>query len=502
MPEPGCFNFRRASARSVPFCRWWHMAIRVSIILIATFAGLRSGAVLPEGLHNAQPVYVWVQLLPDTPTGPAGRLVRAIVTEGEQCPKISENGQQLDMRPRTSRVHSAFPVLLCEAEIDAVGDAWIGARHLPPRPDPADNVLVIGDTGCRVVHYGANQACRDSTAWPFATVATSAAAAIRDDGRSVILDVGDFNYRDKPCADSDLGCGGSPFGDNWATWEAEFFKPASPLLLRAPWVILRGNHENCARDGIGWTFFFALPFQDEKIGAGRVCQDDLEPYPLTLRDAGAGSRLVLIALDTADAEDSYGLADGPNGKKGRCSTYRDELKPLIAGDAQFWLALHQPLWFLGEEEESDEEGSTALPRDDCGKSGLNAIRAAFTKGGTTGGEAGGHVGLVLSGDTHLFELFTPDDRNLPVQLVAGNGGTRLVRLNQKNSNEPVTKLSSFRSYGVEGDVLAISRHGFVTLRRAGLGWNVELHGIDGKVMADCKIPDSRSQGAPCTITGG
>jgi hypothetical protein len=498
MPQLHFSNLRCDSARCARFLRWRHIAIKASITLIAIFVGLRSGAVSPEELQNAQPAYVWLQLLPDMETGPAGRLVRAIVTEGEQCPKITQNSQQLDMHPRTSRVHSAFPVLLCEAEIDAAGDAWIGPRHLPLRPNPADNVLVIGDTGCRIVHYGANQPCRDGTAWPFATVAASAAAAIGDDGRSAIIDVGDFNYRDKPCADADPGCGGSPFGDNWATWEAEFFKPASPLLLRAPWVILRGNHENCARAGIGWTFFFALPFQYDKISAGKVCQDDLEPYRLTLRDGVAESPLVLVVLDTADAEDTHGLADGPNGKKGRCSSYRDKLKSLISGSAQLWLALHQPLWFLGEEEENDEAGSTALPRADCGKSGLNAIRAVFTKGGGSGG----HVRMVLSGDTHLFELFDPVDRNLPVQLVAGNGGTRLVRLNQSSPAEPVTALSSFRSYGVVGRVLAISQHGFVTLRRAGLGWNVELHNINGGMMADCRIPDSRSQTAPCKMTGG
>jgi len=161
-----------------------------------------------------------------------------------------------------------------------------------------------------------------------------------------------------------------------------------------------------------------------------VCQDDLDPYRVTLRDGAGGSRLVLIVLDTADAEDPFGLADRPGGKKGRCSAYRDKLKPLITGDAQFWLALHQPLWFLGEEEEGGEQGSLAQPHDDCGKSAVNAIRALLTKSK----EAGDHVRLVLSGDTHNFQLFEPIARNRPVQLVAGTGGARLDPVNQKNPN--------------------------------------------------------------------
>jgi len=124
--------------------------------------------------------------------------------------------------------------------------------------------------------------------------------------------------------------------------------------------------------------------------------------------------------------------------------------------------LHQPLWFLGEEEEGGEKGSLALPHDDCGKSAVNAIRAVLTKSK----EAGDHVRLVLSGGTHNFQLFEPIARNRPVQLVAGTGGARLDPVNQKNPNETVRALSSLWSYGVEGKVMGISTHGFVTLRAA------------------------------------
>src|SRR5207253_1067741 len=126
----------------------------------------------------------------------------------------------------------------------------------------------------------------------------------------------------------------------------------------------------------------------------------------------------------------------------------------------------------------------------------NAIRAVLTKST----ETADHVRLVLSGDVHNFQLFAPVARNRPVQLVAGNGGTKLLPLNSKDPGETMKALSSVRSYGVDGSVLAISRHGFVTLRRTGRRWDVELHDVRGDVLANCKIPDSRSELAACRKT--
>ena len=48
------------------------------------------------------------------------------------------------------------------------------------------------------------------------------------------------------------GCAGSPWGDNWTTWQADFFTPAAPLLAAAPIVLVRGNHEDCDRAGPGF----------------------------------------------------------------------------------------------------------------------------------------------------------------------------------------------------------------------------------------------------------
>ena len=80
--------------------------------------------------------------------------------------------------------------------------------------------------------------------WP------AAAAKFKPD---LVIHVGDYLYRESACPPGNQGCAGSPWGDNWTTWKADFFDPAAPLLAAAPIVLVRGNHEDCKRAGPGWT---------------------------------------------------------------------------------------------------------------------------------------------------------------------------------------------------------------------------------------------------------
>src|SRR5258705_787393 len=157
-------------------------------------------------------------MLPDEAELHGGRLVRAIVTTGDLCRHIVQDGREMAMYPRASPVHAAFPVLLCEAKLAGTSDAWIGGRRLPVRSEDPRDIVVIGDTGCRMVHYDRDpQRCLSGIDWPFAAVAASAATAIAS-SRAVVIHVGDYHYRENPCADASPACGGSPYGDNWATW--------------------------------------------------------------------------------------------------------------------------------------------------------------------------------------------------------------------------------------------------------------------------------------------
>src|SRR5262249_37638438 len=143
--------------------------------------------------------------------------------------------------------------------------ASIDGQPLPLPPPPSQklkSVAVFGDTGCRLkadkgekgktaqaqaVHDsdeddegGDYQNCDYPKDWPFAAMSKIIAERAKPE---LVVHVGDYYYRESPCPSDDEGCANSPYGDKWKTWEADFFTPAKLLLQKAPWIVVRGNHE-------------------------------------------------------------------------------------------------------------------------------------------------------------------------------------------------------------------------------------------------------------------
>ncbi len=107
-----------------------------------------------------------------------------------------------------------------------------------PRPNPT-KIIAFGDTGCRI-KGAAIQNCNDPEDWPFERVARAAAAA----HAHLILHVGDYLYREDPCpAGKESFCGGTPHGDNWDTWNADFFQTRRWAISGRSLIFARGNHE-------------------------------------------------------------------------------------------------------------------------------------------------------------------------------------------------------------------------------------------------------------------
>ena len=125
-------------------------------------------------------------------------------------------------------------------------------------------ILVVGDTGCRI-KGAALQACNDPAPGLFRRLA-AAAARLKPD---LVIHVGDYLYRESACPAGNAGCAGSPWGDNWITWQADFLTPAAPLLAAAPIVLVRGNHEDCRRSGAG---LLRLQGPSGFEAAGALCQ--------------------------------------------------------------------------------------------------------------------------------------------------------------------------------------------------------------------------------------
>jgi hypothetical protein len=152
-------------------------------------------------------------------------------------------------------------------------------------------IVLVGDTGCRLKKAeDAWQACNDPEAWTFAEVARAAAAAHPD----LVLHVGDYHYRENACPEGHAGCTGSPWAYGWDAWDADFFSPAAPLLAAAPWVMVRGNHEECARAGQGWW----LLLDPHPLSGNTGCADPAQdadgnhtlPYAV---DLGGHARLIV-----------------------------------------------------------------------------------------------------------------------------------------------------------------------------------------------------------------
>ena len=229
-----------------------------------------------------------------------------------------------------------------------------------PAPDP-HRIVVFGDTGCRIKGKEL-QDCSNPKEWPFPKIAAKAAKLKPD----LVIHVGDYLYRENACPAGFAGCAGTPYGDNWPAWDADFFTPAKPLLAAAPWVFVRGNHEECDRGGPGWLRLLGpLAFD-----AGAPCAVHLVPYSVPL---GAEN---LVVMDNANAPDTSVTAN-------MVPVYRSEIASLAT--APSWLLLHRPIW-------GAVTGPLGLP-----VGGNQTMIAAV---GTSGIPA--PVELMLSGHIHSF----------------------------------------------------------------------------------------------------
>lgn len=384
----------------------------------------------------------WPQLL--TPVwveaGDSGSLARVVVNAQGDCPAITVDGAQHRMRVRLPVPDGLRPA--CEWKMPASAkSASVNGKDLAlPHADPS-HIVVIGDTGCRI-KGAAVQDCNNPEKWPFHRVAEKAAESKPD----LVIHVGDYLYRESPCPpDQQAKCGGTPIGDNWEAWKADFFEPAAPLLAAAPWAPVRGNHEDCQRAWRGW-FYYLDP---------RAFHATCDPYsPPYLVKLGA---FELVMFDSATASASRDA--GPEGEQ----RYSAELAHLHANHA--WFVEHHPIWGLG---------SGATPADPPKETSSNVTKAWETKP-----PAG--IDFILSGHTHLFELLT-FDQGRPPQLVAGDGGTQL-------GMQIPARLAGIKLKGATL-LSAQDAHefGYTALTKSGGAWQLALTSVTGHVIETAKLP--------------
>jgi hypothetical protein len=400
------------------------------------------GPEVAQARSRSAPEAAWVEL------GPSGAVLARAITKADACPELAVDGVVARMDERAAPGPPDYPVRSCQTTLprDAKRVVLAGRRLPLPARRPR-RIVVVGDTGCRLKAVDGFQACNDPRAWPFARVARSIARWRPD----LVIQVGDYLYREESCPPGNRGCQGSPFGQNWATWDADFFSPAAPALGAAPWLFVRGDHELCSRAGPGW-FRFLDP---RPLPAS--CQDVTQPYAV---DVG---RVRMLVLDTALASDRPPLNPGP---------YVPQFAGLraIAG-SNAWLLAHRPMWGL-------------LP--DSSGAGVTVLNPTLEA--ASGNVLPPGVRLVLTGHIHLAEVLGfAGDR--PPQMVAGISGTLLL----PQITAPLVGMS------VAGDRLAtattLARHGFFTFTPRPGGWAATIRDVNGEAMARCPI---RGRSAACS----
>ena len=234
------------------------------------------------------------------------------------------------------------------------------------------------------------QACNNSALWPF-QVGADVASLMRPD---LVIHVGDFHYRETRCPARDLGCAGSPFGDTWAVWRADFFSPARLLLDTAPWVFVRGNHEECDRGGIGWARTLdPYPFNPREGIDG--CLKTAAPFAANI------GGITVVVMDTSTADDKE--------NEKQAAVYREQFKSVakLAPTGIVWLAFHRVIW---------STDGTVVPEKSGGDNKTLALAAK--------GNIPANVQLMLNGHQHKFEVDGYEE-DIPVAIIAGHGGDLL-----------------------------------------------------------------------------
>jgi len=371
-----------------------------------------------------------------------------LVTAATACPTLHTDKGDTAMVVRAAATAN-FPLVCAAAIPGGASSARIADIALPLPVASPQRILVLGDTGCRI-KGSALQACNDPVKWPFPQLA-AAAAALKPD---LVVHVGDYLYRESACPPGNQGCAGSPWGDNWITWQADFYTPAAPLLAAAPIVLVRGNHEDCDRAGPGW-----LRLQGPSaFDPAAPCIPHLPVYTV---DLGA---MRLAVMDDATAQDTSFDRDAS-------PVYAAELTGLAAIPAPVWFIHHRPIW-------AAITGPLGIPIG--GNLALiDAVRVASLSGGPP---IAPNVALMLSGHIHTFEAINYAAK-VPPQIVAGNGGDKLLvtPLNLRG-----TQFQGHSGVTV-ADGLSVGGFGFLLMTRAESGWTIDLYDQAGAKTRTCRF---------------
>ena len=456
--------------------------MRSVFALLLAFGSISAGAAVPS-LSTFFQSYVIV--------GDGGKAIARVVTGQEKCPQIAVDGRppfDMGLRIGAARVRNRgsaqadskdadFPVSVCETPLPAgTRSVVVNGVRLPVPVAQPQRILFVGDTGCRMkASEAAFQACNDRESWPFETISRHASAWRPD----LVVHLGDIHYRESPCPASQAGCAGSPWGYGFDAWDADFFRPARALLEIAPWVVVRGNHESCARAGQGWfRFMDRAPY-----ASGRSCDnpaldgesDFSAPYVVPI----AGNTQLIVFDSSQAAGKASSVESAVHQRYAAQFQQVDELSRNKVGN--FFLSHHPVLGFASSRNQKVLPGNAAL------QSVMHSLHP--------GRLFGPGVNLALHGHVHLFEAISFKSDH-PAVFVSGNSGSDLsmslpASLSKEDHPAPGAIVDEFHTQG---------GFGFLTLERRNEKWVFTEWNREGMGMLSCELTGDRLHCEPARET--
>lgn len=460
---------------------------------------------------SAKVLYQWVQLTPSassvnssTSSNPFNYSIRAI-TNNNTCPNlnIGQHAYAMSMR---ALPNTAFPVTTCELNIAADSpllslrnneqakaknkdEANIATQQtvLQPISQPIlsiagialpllpsvhllnnENLTIasLGDTGCRLKGKLA-QACNDPDQFPLAKISQLMASHKPD----LIIHNGDFHYREKPCPIGS-NCVGSPYGDNWDTWQADWLKPGQALMDAAPLVFIRGNHESCGRASEGWfRFLDPYPYRPSSEACVLSSADDFtQPYIIRL------AKTAFVVFDSSYADDRHSQPEA-------LYVYQQQWQSLLpilqAMNLPTILLTHRPVYGPAMFSKLDENQAVEA---------TNYSQQLLFKDGLPAPIVG-----ILSGHVHNFQLLSPLDKRFVPQIIAGHGGSAIDFYRELYQSGPIKIKMANGEYLNFDRAFNQGDFGFITMKADENGYQIKHYNANNVVLDECQLSFNNRQ---------